>query len=152
VAISSFIQTPKWVSIPVMVSWPLPFSSFPTQYPLRHADWVHCISTPLALMRSDKSIRIVALPHIFVQNLAPSSYNLLLVSSSIIQYPYPPGTWYCVSCACSGVATTPVPMAQTGSWDYVAPTDDQRLHSAPSRLLVYRSFWLIAAQTYGKLG
>ena len=35
--------------------------------------------------------------------------------SSIIQYPYPPGTWYCVSCACSGVATTPVPMAQTGS-------------------------------------
>ena len=147
-AISSFIQTPKWVSIPVMVSWPLPFSSFPTQYPLRHADWVHCISTPLALMRSDKSIRLVALPDIFLQNLG---FIIVQSTSSIIQYPYPPGTWYCVSCACSGVATTPVPMAQTGSWDYVAPTGDQRLHSAPSRLL-YRSFWLIASQTYGKLG
>lgn len=150
-AISSFIQTPKWVSIPVMVSSPLPFSSFPTQYPLRHADWVHCISTPLALMRSDKSIRLVAPPTFSCKILALSSYNLLLVSSSIPIPLQAPGI------ACPALAVVwPPPQYQ---WPRLAPettlhapTDDQRLHSAPSRLLVYRSFWLIAAQTYGKLG
>ena len=32
-----------------------------------------------------------------------------------LSFPDPTRAWYCVSCACKGVATTPVPMAQTGS-------------------------------------
>ena len=32
-----------------------------------------------------------------------------------LSLPGPTRAWYCVSCACKGVATTPVPMAQTGS-------------------------------------